>query len=124
MAKVRKNFKLSSEGCLSLVRLSGLWACDQTAVIERLLREADPSEMDREERESTQEALQPVSDDVVTPSDARAYASAPRLRGLVSDEEVRSLQKMQGSITRPQKLVYPSYKKRGGEVRPIPKKGK
>lgn len=57
MAKVRKNFKLSPEALLSLVRLSGLWGCDQTAVVERLLREADPSEMDRDERESTAASL-------------------------------------------------------------------
>lgn len=61
MTKVRKNFKLSQEACLSLVRLSGLWACDQTAVVERLLAEADPSEMDREERDSTQAALEDAS---------------------------------------------------------------
>lgn len=60
MAKTKMNFRLSDDALLSLARLSGLWGCDRTAVVERALSEADPSEMDLDERESTAATFEEV----------------------------------------------------------------
>lgn len=74
MPKTKMNFRLSEDALMSLARLSGLWGCDRTAVIERALAEADPSEMDHEERESTEATFDPpmVSKDLGEPGKIEA----------------------------------------------------
>lgn len=113
MAKTKFNFRLSDDACMSLTRLSGLWGCDRTAVVERALAEADPSAMDLEERESTQASMEqkpaaPLTKGtpfVSKPADPGGIAAIPGT----------------GSIKRSVPLEYPSYAKRGSEVSPVPK---
>lgn len=96
MAKTKMNFRLSDDACMSLARLSGLWGCDRTAVVERALAEADPSEMDHEERESTQASMEEVHS---TPRVTEAPpACMPQVR------------KMQGSMTRTEAIPKPTWK--------------
>lgn len=97
MAKTKLNFRLSDDALFHLGRLQGLWGCDRTAVIERALAEADPSEMDHEERESTQASIE----DVITPS------AMPEVRGI---HPPKRFQKKPGSVSRMVDIPPPSWK--------------